>query len=45
MDLLENPEVKSIYDKCKYIVKVWEHKFKKTHGRVPSKVLNSSLLQ
>ncbi|XP_064215825.1 ATP-dependent DNA helicase Q4 [Tribolium castaneum] len=38
MDLLENPDVKSTYDKCKYVVKVWEHTFKKTHGRLPSKL-------
>ncbi|XP_044263176.1 ATP-dependent DNA helicase Q4 [Tribolium madens] len=38
MDLLENPDVKSTYDKCKYIVKVWEHSFKKTQGRLPSKL-------
>ncbi|XP_066148389.1 ATP-dependent DNA helicase Q4 [Euwallacea fornicatus] len=38
MSLLENPEVKKTYDKCKYIVKVWEHQFIKNHKRVPSKL-------
>ncbi|XP_063919986.1 uncharacterized protein LOC135134983 isoform X2 [Zophobas morio] len=38
MDLLENPEIKSTYDKCKYVVKLWEHNFTKTHGRLPSKL-------
>lgn len=38
MDFLEQPEVKSAYNKCKYIVKVWEHNFQKTHRRLPSKV-------
>lgn len=37
MELLE-PELKKTYDKCKYIVKVWEHKFQKEHKRLPSKV-------
>ncbi|CAH1119560.1 unnamed protein product [Phaedon cochleariae] len=38
MDLLEDPEIKETYDKCKYIVKVWEHKFVKKHKRIPSKL-------
>ncbi|XP_023011510.2 recQ4 helicase [Leptinotarsa decemlineata] len=38
MDLLEEPETKKTYEKCKYIVKVWEHKFVKKHRRVPSKL-------
>jgi ATP-dependent DNA helicase Q4 len=38
MDFLEQPEVKSAYNKCKYIVKVWEHNFQKTHRRLPSKL-------
>ncbi|KAJ8922270.1 hypothetical protein NQ315_004208, partial [Exocentrus adspersus] len=38
MDLLEQPEVKQTYEKCKYIVKVWEHKFKKKYNRMPSKL-------
>ncbi|XP_025836849.1 general transcriptional corepressor trfA-like [Agrilus planipennis] len=28
----------TIYDKCKYKVKLWEHQFKKQHGRIPSKL-------
>ncbi|XP_066255996.1 ATP-dependent DNA helicase Q4 [Euwallacea similis] len=38
MSLLEDPEVKKTYDKCKYIVKVWEHQFTKNHKRPPSKL-------
>ncbi|KAJ8978959.1 hypothetical protein NQ317_009355 [Molorchus minor] len=38
MDLLDQPEVKKTYEKCKYIVKVWEHKFVKQHNRLPSKL-------
>lgn len=38
MELIENPELKSMYDKCKYRVKLWEYNFKKQHGRLPSKV-------
>ncbi|RZC39499.1 Drc1-Sld2 domain containing protein, partial [Asbolus verrucosus] len=38
MDLLERPDIKNTYDKCKYIVKVWEHDFKKAQGRLPSKL-------
>lgn len=38
MDLISDPKSKKLYDKCKYRVKLWEHDFKKAHGRVPSKV-------
>ncbi|KAJ8933213.1 hypothetical protein NQ314_014160 [Rhamnusium bicolor] len=38
MDFLQQPDVKKTYEKCKYIVKVWEHKFTKKHKRLPSKV-------
>lgn len=38
MELLEDPEVKLTYEKCKYKVKLWEHKFKKKNGRIPSKL-------
>lgn len=38
MDLLEDPEIKKKYEKCKYIVKAWESRFKKEHKRLPSKV-------
>ncbi|XP_072383095.1 ATP-dependent DNA helicase Q4 [Diabrotica undecimpunctata] len=37
MDLLD-PELQKTYDKCKYIVKVWEHRFQKKYKRVPSKL-------
>uniref|UniRef100_A0A6P7GI36 Muscle M-line assembly protein unc-89-like n=1 Tax=Diabrotica virgifera virgifera TaxID=50390 RepID=A0A6P7GI36_DIAVI len=37
MDLLE-PELQKTYDKCKYIVRVWEHRFQKKYKRVPSKL-------
>ncbi|XP_044751568.1 ATP-dependent DNA helicase Q4 [Coccinella septempunctata] len=37
MELIDQSE-KSLYDKCKYEVKVWEHKFKKTNGRLPSRL-------
>ncbi|KAG5869670.1 hypothetical protein JTB14_035597 [Gonioctena quinquepunctata] len=38
MELLDDPEIKKKYEKCKYIVKVWEHQFFKKHKRVPSKL-------
>nr|CAI5835535.1 unnamed protein product [Callosobruchus analis] len=38
MDFLEQPHIKKSYEKCKYIVKLWEHKFKKKHSRQPSKL-------
>ncbi|KAI4471811.1 dna replication and checkpoint protein [Holotrichia oblita] len=38
MELIQNPEQKAMYDKCKYRVKLWEYHFKKQHGRVPSKL-------
>ncbi|XP_030754082.1 ATP-dependent DNA helicase Q4 isoform X2 [Sitophilus oryzae] len=38
MDLLDEPETKEIYDKCKFTVKVWEHKFIRKHNRMPSKL-------
>lgn len=38
MSLLNNPEFKAKYDKCKKIIKVWETKFKAKNGRIPSKV-------
>lgn len=38
MDYLEQPEIKDTYNKCKLIVKVWEHKFTKKYKRIPSKV-------
>lgn len=38
MDYLEQPEIKDEYNKCKLIVKIWEHKFRKKHKRIPSKV-------
>lgn len=37
MELLDQSE-KSLYEKCKYEVKVWEHNFKKTNGRLPSRL-------
>ncbi|XP_045463284.1 ATP-dependent DNA helicase Q4 [Harmonia axyridis] len=37
MELIDQSE-KSLYDKCKYEVKLWEHKFKKTNGRLPSRL-------
>lgn len=42
MDYLEQPEIKETYNKCKLIVKVWEHKFTKKHKRLPSKVSNKT---
>lgn len=39
MSFLEDPAVKRTYDKCKYIVKVWEHQFTKKNKRIPSKVI------
>lgn len=44
MDYLEQPEIKETYDKCKLIVKVWEHKFKKKYKRLPSKVSKNKSL-
>lgn len=38
MELLDDPHTKETYEKCKYIVKLWEHNFTKTHKRIPSKV-------
>ncbi|XP_060533000.1 ATP-dependent DNA helicase Q4 [Cylas formicarius] len=38
MDLLQDPEIKKTYEKCKYKVKLWEHEFTKTFKRVPSKL-------
>ncbi|XP_057652409.1 ATP-dependent DNA helicase Q4 [Diorhabda carinulata] len=37
MEFLE-PEHQKTYEKCKYIVKIWEHKFQKKYKRVPSKL-------
>ncbi|KAK9877973.1 hypothetical protein WA026_020188 [Henosepilachna vigintioctopunctata] len=37
MDLIDQCQ-KSLYEKCKYKVKIWEHKFKKINGRLPSKL-------
>ncbi|CAH0547339.1 unnamed protein product [Brassicogethes aeneus] len=37
MDSLEE-SVKKDYERCKYIVKVWEHKFQKQNKRLPSKL-------
>lgn len=42
MDYLELPEIKETYNKCKLIVKVWEHKFTKKYKRLPSKVSNKT---
>lgn len=44
MSLLEDPEVKKTYDKCKYMVKIWEHKFTKKYKRIPSKVTKYEML-
>lgn len=44
MDYLEQPEIKETYNKCKLIVKVWEHKFTKKYKRLPSKVSNKIYL-
>ncbi|CAG9763138.1 unnamed protein product [Ceutorhynchus assimilis] len=38
MSLLENPDTKKTYDKCKYIVNVWERSFTKKNNRIPSKL-------
>lgn len=38
MSFIEDDELRKNYDKYKYRVKLWEHEFKKEHGRVPSKV-------
>ncbi|XP_076264660.1 recQ4 helicase isoform X2 [Rhynchophorus ferrugineus] len=45
MELLADPENKKTYDKCKYVVKVWEHKFIKRYNRVPSKLKTAALEQ
>lgn len=37
MEFLE-PELQKTYEKCKYTVKIWEHKFQKKYKRVPSKL-------
>ncbi|CAG9864447.1 unnamed protein product [Phyllotreta striolata] len=37
MDYLDE-ERQETYNKCKYIVKLWEHEFKKEHKRIPSKL-------
>ncbi|KAL3275316.1 hypothetical protein HHI36_020083 [Cryptolaemus montrouzieri] len=37
MDLIDQSK-KTLYEKCKYKVKVWEHNFKKTNGRLPCKL-------
>lgn len=44
MSLLEDPEVKKTYDKCKYMVKIWELKFTKKYKRIPSKVTKYQML-
>nr|XP_022904295.1 ATP-dependent DNA helicase Q4 [Onthophagus taurus] len=38
MDIILDPATRKMYDKCKYRVKLWEHQFKKQHGRIPSKL-------
>lgn len=42
MELIQNPEQKAMYDKCKYRVKLWEYHFRKQYGRVPSKVCSTN---
>lgn len=38
MEFFEDPDTKKTYERCKYIVKLWEHKFKKKHKRLPSRL-------
>lgn len=38
MELLEEPDIKKAYEKSKFTVKLWEHKFIKKYKRVPSRV-------